>query len=676
MIRFALALGLVSLAGCQKLECAEGTFADGDTCVGYDPSDATPPVTTVTPPGGRTRAPVPEIVTLTTDEPARIFHTIDGRDPSADDPGEQSPVTIVGIAPGTTLKYFAIDRAGNREAMVSLTFDHDATPPRPISGLTLELTGADATLRWTNPADADYAGTVIARVADAIDANPEPGKLYTAPAALSPTIQIVAAGRMTELVDPGRPPGPVRYVAWTFDDLGNYSRPVSVGGAVPLGALAARFTYDTTNNTLTPTLSPDHLDLTTTTAALAGTTLTLSLGVKNDTAHYFQNLKAEVTAVANASFTGSDGTADGFPFRALGPQLLAPGATVTRDLVFGGVVAGSIVSIDLTLAHHASLLGTAGQTLQRHNVVDLGSGVPQPIITALSRGPNDRATGRVRPGRFVGGRYLDIATTHGTIERWDLVTRTLARSVRLGDDIQRMNIQGLYTAGDTTFAVVKYGGNNRTGPAELVRIDEALQITGRLDLQREDGNGFGRAAFSADHSLFAVPLIGGVALVDVETMTLVDATPNTPEVVDPIVPGFTGPIRAVQFFDNTAGLVVLARRESRAAIVRRTADDYTVTLHQEAGTTTRGYGLAAAADGKIWMAFATGIRAFDPTTGNVSTIAYATASHGLAIVDGAMWILRSDRATLDQVSPAGAVQRTIVLPAANRVFGHWLLTAR
>ncbi len=676
MIRLALLAGLVSLGGCQKLECAEGTFADGDTCVGYDPSDATPPVTTVTPPGGRSRAPVPELVTLETDEPARIFYTTDGADPSPEDPGELSPVTIVGIAPGTVLKYFAIDRAGNREELVSLTFDHDVTPPAPVRGLTLTLTGADATLQWTNPTDADYAGTVIARVADAIDVNPEPGQLYTAPAALSPTIQIVAAGRLTELADPGRQAGPVRYVAWTFDDLGNYSAPVSVRDAVPLGSLVARFTYDTTNNTLTPTQVPDHLDLTGTTAALAGTTLTLSLSVKNNSAQYFQNLKAEVTAAANASFTGSDGTADGFPFRALGPQLLAPGATVTRDLVFGAVVAGSVVSIDLALAHHASLLCAAGQNQQRQHVVDLGSGAAQPLIVATSRGPNDRANGRVRPGRFVGGRYLDLATTHGTIERWDLVTRTLARSVRLGDDTERVNIQGLYTAGDTTFALLKYGGNSRTGPAELVRIDEALQVTGRLELQREDGIGFGRAAFSADRSLFAVPLAGGVALVDVAAMTLVDATPNTPETIDVFEPGFALGIRAVQFFDDNAGLLILARREGKAAIVRRTADDYTLTLHQEAVSTTKGFGLAAAADGKLWMAFATAIRAFDPATGNVSTIAYATPSHGLAVVDGAMWILRSDRFTLDQVSPAGAVQRTIALPSATRAFGHWLETAR
>lgn len=676
MIRLALFAGLLFLGGCQQLECAEGTFAHGDTCVGYDPSDTTPPVTTPAPAGGRTREPIPEVVTLSTDEPARIFYTLDGSDPSPDGPSEASPVGVVGVEQGTTLKYFAIDRAGNREALRSVTFDHDATPPAPVSNLSLTMAGADATLRWTNPPDPDFAGTVIARVADAVDVNPEPGKLYTAPAALSPSLQIVAAGKLTELSDPGRPAGPVRYVAWTFDDLGNYSAPVSVRDAVPLGSLVAQLRYDVANATLTRTADPDHLDLSGTTAALAGTTLTITLGVKNDSAQYFQNLKAEVTGVAGATFTGGNGTADGFPFRALGPQILAPGATVTRDLVFSGVAAGSIVTINLVLAHHPSLLCTAGPSNQQQHVVDLGSGVPQPIIVAAARGPNDRPNGRIRPGRFIGGRYLDLATSHGTIERWDLVTRTLSRSVRLADDAQRANVQGIYTGGDTTLALIKYGGRRRTGAAELVRLDEGLNVTGRLDLQREDDKGFGRAAFSADNSLFAIPLTGGVALVDVAAMALIDATPGTPETLDLIDPGFTSVVRAVRFFDNANGLVILGRTAGKAAFVRRTADDYTVTSYQDPTASAKGFSLATAPDGKIWLAFSSGVRAFDPATGNVTTIAYPSAPQGLGIVDGAMWIVRSDRVSLDRVSPTGAVQRTIVLPANTGAHGHWLETAR
>ena len=120
----------------------------------------------------------------------------------------------------------------------------------------------------------------------------------------------------------------------------------------------------------------------------------------------------------------------------------------------------------------------------------------------------------------------------------------------------------------------------------------------------------------------------------------------------------------------------LARRNGQAAFVRRTATDYTLTPYQDAGTTAKPFSLAAAPDGKIWMAFASGVRAFDPVTGNVSTITYGSAPNGLSIVDGDMWIIRSDKVTLDRVSPTGAVQRTITLPAGTGAVGHWLQTAR
>lgn len=671
-----LATGLASLGGCQKIECADGTFASGDTCVGFDPSDATAPVTTVTPPGGRSRQPIPALVTLTTDEPARIFYTLDGSEPQADGRGEESPVSLVGIAQGTTLTYFAMDRAGNREPVTSIKFDSDVEPPAAVTGLAIAMSAADATLQWTNPTDADYAGTVIARVADAVDVGPTPGKLYTGPTTLSPSVEIVAVGKQTQLADPARPPGPVRYVAWTFDDLGNYSAPVSIRGAVPLGALTAQYTYNATNNTLTPTQLPASLDLEGTAAALAGTTLTLSLRVKNNSAQYFQNLKAKVTGVTNATFTGADGMADSFPFRAVGPQLVAPGVTVSRDLVFGGVAAGSTVTINLTFAHHASLVCTAGKNNQQQHVIDLGSGLTQPIVVTTSRGPNDRFNGRVRPGTLVGGRYLDIPTSHGTIERWDLITRTQKATARLAEEGQRANVQGIYVGRDATYAVVKYGGRRRNAMAELVRLDEGLSVTGRLDLQLLDGQGFARAAFSADGSTLAIPLLGGVVLVDVKQMALIDATPGTPTSIDPIEPGFTDRIRSVHFFDNDRGLVILSRANGQAAFVRRMADDYTVTPYQDAVTNAKGFSLAAAADGKIWMAFASGIRAFDPATGNVSTISYAAAPNGLSLVDGAMWIVRSDRVNLDQVSLTGAVQRTITLPAGTGAHGHWLDLAR
>jgi len=50
-------------------------------------------------------------------------------------------------------------------------------------------------------------------------------------------LEVIATGKLTTYDDPNRPVGPVRYVAWTYDDLGNYSAPVSVGTEIALGSL-------------------------------------------------------------------------------------------------------------------------------------------------------------------------------------------------------------------------------------------------------------------------------------------------------------------------------------------------------------------------------------------------------------------------------------------------------
>jgi len=671
-MRALLCLVAVLHTGCTSLECGEGTFSDGDKCVGYDPNDRTAPITTLDPAGGRTRLPIPDIVTLTTDEPARIYYTTDGTDPDpTTQPGETSPAAILGVAQGTTLKYFAVDRAGNREQLVSTTFDSDTTPPDPVTSLTISLAGTVPTISWMNPATPDFTGVVIARAIDAVDVAPTPGQIYTAPATLSPSLQVVSVGKTTQFVDTGRPAGPVRYVAWTFDDVGNYSAPITVRDEIPLGSLTAQLTFAA--NALTVVQSPDNLDLAGSTATLVGTTLTLALSVKNNTTRYFQNMKAEITSVTGATFGSSDGTADGFAFRTLGPELVAPDATVTRNLTFNAV-AGT-VTINITFAHHPSLLSTAGRNVQNQHIVDLGSGIATPFLATTSRGPNDRINGRVRPPLFVGGRYLDIPTTHGTIERWDLVTRKFVFGAKLAEDFERVNIQGLYATPKATYAYVKYGGRRRIAPAELIQLDEGLHVVARLPLPNDE-RGFSRPAISADFTTMALPLQGGVALIDLNAMVQIDATPSTPFSVDMFEPGFTERIRTAQFFDGTNGLLVLGRTAGRAAIIRRTIDDYTVTPYQDSVTTTECYSLATAVDGKIWMACASGLRVFDPATGAITPITYGSVPNGLSMVDGKMYVIRTDRITIDQVSNTGAVQRTITLPVNTGAYGHWLELAR
>src|SRR5205807_2483034 len=160
------------------------------------------------------------------------------------------------------------------------------------------------------PTDADYAGTAIARVADVVDGAPSDGQVPVLMDPITSSLQIVSLGTATSFDDTGVKPGTVRYVAWTYDDLNNFSIATTASATVPLGSLTAVLVYDTTMSKLTIQQSPANIDISASTASVTGTTLTVALVAKNQSAAYLVNPKAEITGVTGATFTGSDGTAD------------------------------------------------------------------------------------------------------------------------------------------------------------------------------------------------------------------------------------------------------------------------------------------------------------------------------------------------------------------------------
>ena len=69
-----LLLALASASsGCNSVKCGPGTYAKGDDCVGYDPSDHTPPMTMIMPGAVRSRAAIPDPVTLVASEAATVY---------------------------------------------------------------------------------------------------------------------------------------------------------------------------------------------------------------------------------------------------------------------------------------------------------------------------------------------------------------------------------------------------------------------------------------------------------------------------------------------------------------------------------------------------------------------------------------------------------------------------
>lgn len=95
------------------------------------PPDTAPPTTTAFPAGGTYGSSQP--VTLTSNEPATIYYSIDGKDPSAGSANTSSGTSPLGgiVIPGgtTVLKYYAVDLAGNRESVRTQTFVIDIVSP-------------------------------------------------------------------------------------------------------------------------------------------------------------------------------------------------------------------------------------------------------------------------------------------------------------------------------------------------------------------------------------------------------------------------------------------------------------------------------------------------------------------------------------------------------------------
>lgn len=683
ILRASLLLS-ASLVGCgdTKIICDEGTFELDGACVAFDPADATPPTTTVDPAGGRSRQPVPAVVTLKADEPAQIYWSTDGTEPDEAGPGEISPVVVPRITSGTVLKVFSIDRAGNREATRTITLVEDVSGPgRP--GLTLTASGTDANLAITAPPDADVAGTLLARVTGALDAVPSPGQIYTAGTALSPNVQIVSVGSGATFTDPGRPPGFVRYVAWSYDDLGNYGPIASAHGAFALGSLSAQLSIDTTTNTVTVPAAMGNVTLAGT-ATTNGTNVSLDLTLTNTSTKYFQAPKLMVTAVTGGTFANPDGTVSAVPFKNLGPDQLAPADAPVRTLTFSGVASGTTLVVDVTLAENALLIG-GGRSQESPRVV-----IADPLAPTLGNSVLSIATGR-RGGRGTShqgctspdGRYTYSGNSHARIERFDMSDRTSTGGVFasvFANDATDVVCDGR----GTVFAVLSAGGrrnNNNNGFGNLgtyqvVRYTEDLQELGRVRLSGGTNNGFARAALSPDGRTMAIPGDGDIMLVDVVTMRVIDANPATAE-VDGLYAEFGSDARIRTLAWSPDSATLYAQSWNNGGLVRFAFQGGTITRTRIREDNQSGHNgeIEVGADGRVWITNESlGLDVYTPATGLITDTAYTGGARGVELVGGRMYVLRSDRQTVDEVDATGATLRSFSLPAQSQQ--HWLSSTR
>ncbi|HXE96544.1 MAG TPA: chitobiase/beta-hexosaminidase C-terminal domain-containing protein [Dongiaceae bacterium] len=83
-------------------------------------ADNTAPVTTANP-AGKTFSNA-FTVTLTANEPATIYYTTNGVDPTTTSINGANTVPNIPISTTTTLKFFAVDSSGNKEAIKTETY--------------------------------------------------------------------------------------------------------------------------------------------------------------------------------------------------------------------------------------------------------------------------------------------------------------------------------------------------------------------------------------------------------------------------------------------------------------------------------------------------------------------------------------------------------------------------
>lgn len=159
------ALHRASLAALAALcsACTPGPHAPSSGAPDAGPPgevpDTTPPATKALPSGGTYSAV--QYVRLVSDELATIHHTVDGAAPVEGAPSTvsgENPVFWIRVGPGTTtLKFFGVDAAGNREAVrtetyvVALAPVVTIDPPAAVAALL-----GPATFRWESDRDGTY----------------------------------------------------------------------------------------------------------------------------------------------------------------------------------------------------------------------------------------------------------------------------------------------------------------------------------------------------------------------------------------------------------------------------------------------------------------------------------------------------------------------------------------
>lgn len=124
-------------------------------------ADTTPPTVTASPAGGTYSAT--QTVTLSSNETATIYYTLDGTVPTVGSSVYSSPISVTATE---TIKYLVVDTAGN-QTTGSAIYTIDTVAPDPVTSLTVgTVTSNSIPVTWTAPTASDVSKYEVAYSSD------------------------------------------------------------------------------------------------------------------------------------------------------------------------------------------------------------------------------------------------------------------------------------------------------------------------------------------------------------------------------------------------------------------------------------------------------------------------------------------------------------------------------
>ncbi len=675
-------------------------------CITWDPNDSTAPTTSITPDGGQ--IPAAGAVVLTSSEPATIYYTTDGSEPTTSSASGVTSVAVPNLAVGdgdVTVRFFAVDPAGNSEAPKSAVFTLNVAPGA-VSGLAVAIAGADATVSWTAPTDPDYAGVIVTRATGPISA-PISGMTYATGESIAPGLEVVYVGTEASYQDAGITPGYARYAVWAYDVWNTYSA-VRVGGAeLAIPAQTASISVDVASTTATVTASPSLIGLNTGTVTYnaANTFLLLPLELQNRTSRTLFNFKVVVTSVTGGNVGNENGTIGGDPYLYVVPGA-GTGATQSRILQINNVAAGATVTIDLTIANHPLLLGPstwAQPSIQgsRAQLFDTGSkNVVNGALPQLDNMMGPRGESTFAPSYFGGsfsdnGRWFYLSGRQSSrVTAVDLTTmqpvlQSKALTVGKGHAVWPRLVADrnmLYVG--VTAGVHAYVGQRFAPPNArkftLVSLDAStLKEVSRVDLESSltgDAGARVRAVTISPDGLVAAIAVrssglgydtGELHLVDLATMTLMDTDTGTAG----YQPVAIADASDLEFTPDGSKLYVAPIFQVGGDLQIVDMATYSVT---RLAATVVGPQMVFGPDGKLYFGQPAGTEMWVHTVGTTTATKLPNYGAGVGAIifdrDGQLWCQPTvDSDDILQVDPAdGTVLNTMLGDGKIHGGGHWL----